>query len=1025
MSESNMTEDENSKTLRDDFRQPRITQNTPEQPGSNPDIERAKPATKSLKISKIKLKNTGPQMIESVKKETTVTKNKEVNALQAGKKTKAEKIKVGAKDPELASHSVSPQRRVKLKQSQKLSKIRFKKITFQIKFHTKVGQSLWVTGNHQLLGNGDTSKAFSLEYMDNNYWHGSLLIPDDEILQEPIAYKYFFKGEDDAITIEWSDDKIINPAAYKTAEVLFIDTWNYSGFIENVFYTEPFINVLFKNRFTLPEIKEPANFSHIFKVKAPLLTEGQTVCMIGSAPELGGWSTDQPLLLSKKENEDWYSIKLDLSNSLSPVFYKYGVYDLNENKFVRYEEDKNRYIYNDPSKEKLTVVTDGFIVLPNNTFKGAGVAIPVFSLRSENGFGVGEFSDLKLMVDWAKAVGLKVVQILPVNDTTATYTKADSYPYAAISAFALHPLYLHLPGIVNKKTKDLLSGFSEVQTLLNNKTEVDYVAVMEAKWSFIESVFPLLKKEVFRGAAFKSFYADNEHWLVPYASFCSFRNKFKTSDFSQWQANQTYNAEDIATLAASPTKAPDEISVNYFVQYHLHLQLKEATEHAHANGIILKGDIPIGIYRYSCDAWQQPNLYNMDMQAGAPPDDFAVKGQNWGFPTYKWQQMLQDGFEWWKKRFRQMSYYFDAFRIDHILGFFRIWSIPMDAVEGIMGRFVPALPVHINEFGERGIAFDYKRYCKPFINDYVLSEIFGSYSETIKNDFLQEENHQTYNLKEEFNTQRKVETYFTLKDQNPQNKKLKEGLFDLLSNVILFEEGAEKLLFNFRISLESTTSFKHLDSDTQHRLRELYINYFFRRQDDFWKAEAMKKLPELRQSTNMLICGEDLGMVPDSVPGVMKALAILSLEIQRMPKDPTRPFFHPNDAPYLSVVTPSTHDMSTIRGWWEEDHAVTQQFFNSQLGQWGTAPYFCEPWINQLIIKQHLYSPAMWSIFQLQDLLGSNEDLRRENPLEERINIPADPKHYWRYRMHLTLENLISQTNFNAALKTLVQQTGR
>ena len=166
-------------------------------------------------------------------------------------------------------------------------------------------------------------------------------------------------------------------------------------------------------------------------------------------------------------------------------------------------------------------------------------------------------------------------------------------------------------------------------------------------------------------------------------------------------------------------------------------------------------------------------------------------------------------------------------------------------------------------------------------------------------------------------------------------------------------------------------------------------------------------------------------MVPDCVPGVMKTLAILSLEIQRMPKDPARPFFHPDDAPYLSVVTPSTHDMSTIRGWWEEDRTVTQKFYNYELGQWGTAPFYCEAWINQLIVKQHLYSRAMWSIFQLQDLLGTNEEIRRENPNEERINIPADPKHYWRYRMHLTLEDLLTQTSFNTALQTLVSQAGR
>jgi len=197
------------------------------------------------------------------------------------------------------------------------------------------------------------------------------------------------------------------------------------------------------------------------------------------------------------------------------------------------------------------------------------------------------------------------------------------------------------------------------------------------------------------------------------------------------------------------------------------------------------------------------------------------------------------------------------------------------------------------------------------------------------------------------------------------------------------------------------------------------------RQDHFWKAEAMKKLPQLKQATNMLVCGEDLGMVPHCVPDVMKQLGILSLEIQRMPKDPKREFFHPADAPYLSVVTPSTHDMSTIRGWWEEDRSKTQRFFNHELGQWGDAPFYCEPWINKSIVLQHLPSPAMWSIFQLQDLLGMSESIRRENPHDERINVPANPKNYWKFRMHISLENLLKEKEFNEEFRSYVHASDR
>jgi len=482
-----------------------------------------------------------------------------------------------------------------------------------------------------------------------------------------------------------------------------------------------------------------------------------------------------------------------------------------------------------------------------------------------------------------------------------------------------------------------------------------------------------------------------------------------------------------------PTVNPDGSAASsttpefyYFIQYHLHAQLREAADHAHSLGIVLKGDLPIGVYRYGSDTWQEPELYRMDMQAGAPPDPFAEKGQNWGFPTYNWPRMKQTGFAWWKRRFGQMAHYFDAFRIDHILGFFRIWSIPVDAVEGILGYFVRALPVQVSEFQARGIAFDAQQFLRPFITTPVLREIFQEQVPAVLEQFLNAVGAARYELKPHFRTQRAVEAHFAHLEQSETNQKLKNGLFDLISNVLLFEvPGSDGKSFHFRLAMENTASFRHLDAPTRAALKVLYLDYFFRRQDDFWMREALDKLPALKRVTNMLVCGEDLGMVPACVPDVMKQLGLLSLEIQRMPKQLNKDFSNPSDAPYLSVVTPSTHDMSTIRGWWEEDRALTQRFFNQQLDVAGDAPPICEPWINKAIIQQHLASPAMWSIFQIQDLLGMDEHLRRKDPASERINVPAISRYYWRYRMHLTLEQLGQAEAFNQSLKAEITTTAR
>jgi len=896
-------------------------------------------------------------------------------------------------------------------------------LNFYIRFSTKFGQALFVSGNNNALGNDDFSKAIPLKYFNDEFWQGKVDIPENDFHSVDIEYRYFLKGSDGESIIEWGNDRVIESDKITTNEIILIDTWNHAGEIENAFFTKAFQDVLLKPKVEPIKPVITKIYTHEFKVKAPLLKEGEVLSISGNSLNLGEWKTDQPLLLSKEGN--WWTIRLDLSNENFPIAYKYGVYNTIDHIDLGFESGKNRTLISSNGRTANTVIHDGFAQLAFPGWKGAGVAIPVFSFRTSNGFGTGEFTDIKLLVDWAKATGLKLIQLLPINDTTATHTFLDSYPYAAISTFALHPLYLNLEKVAGTKNAAVIKPLKKRQAELNSLPEVDYEEVMRLKFTIIRELYALQKDEFLNDTKYFEFFDLNRHWLVPYAAFCYLRDKYKTADYNQWKSHRDFDEAAIQELASPLQKHYDSIALHYFIQYHLHLQLKTVAAYAHRNGIVVKGDLPIGIYRYGCDAWMDPGLYIMNAQAGAPPDDFAIKGQNWGFPTYNWKKMQEDGFAWWRKRFEQMSEYFDAFRIDHILGFFRIWSIPLHSVEGIMGKFVPAIPIHINELHDRSISFQYNRYCKPYIPDYIVNERLGAEAGYVKEQFLIWIDG-IFQLKPEFDTQRKVEQYFKHQPLSERNSFIQFGLFDLISNVIFFEEeGSQSQQFHFRINMEQTTSFRDLDSHSKQQLKELYINYFFQRQDDFWKKEALNKLPELKRSTNMLVCGEDLGMVPACVPEVMQQLGVLSLEIQRMPKDPKTEFFHPADAPYLSVVTPSTHDMSTIRGWWEEDPAKTQRFYNTIMGYQGAAPFYCEAPINKMIVLQHLYSPAMWSIFQLQDILGTDRTLRRENPNDERINIPADPKHYWRYRMHCTLEELLNEHAFNSALKSDIVASGR
>lgn len=896
------------------------------------------------------------------------------------------------------------------------------RIHFRLPFKTFWGQRIGVVGNLPLLGNQDVNKAFNLHFNQPDIWMGELEIESSRI--ESLEYKYILINDQTGqILEEMGPGRMISLSAEKVEHLYCVDVWNAPNLLENTFLTAPFVKVLLKDSHASGILKVLKKHSHVLKVKCPTLSANQQLCIVGDCDALGNWSVVNPQLLTKINEEDW-AIGLDLSDVKSDVHYKYGYYDIADGHFVCFEDGWDRTIKYQQLKNVKIQVHDGFINIPSPKWRGTGVGIPVFSLRSQKSFGVGDFSDLKLFIDWAEKVGIKLIQVLPLNDTIGTHSDLDVLPYAAISAFALNPLFLHLPSI-GKLPADhpMALKYAESQKELNAKPLVDFMEVINFKLAYAREACLSQMSAFLKKKDFLKFKDENAHWLLPYAAYCVLRDKFGTSDYRKWEEYATFDATKIEEFSSADQAHYPDIVVNYFIQYHLHLQLSSAHDYAHKHNVVLKGDIPIGVNRNSVDTWTHPDLFHLDRQAGAPPDMFAVKGQNWELPTYNWETIQKSGFEWWRKRFAQMSNYFDTFRIDHILGFFRIWQIPEEQEEGIMGHLYPSVPVHINEFGEKGIWFNYNRFCKPYITDSVLWEFFGEDASWVKTNCLQIEDGWVLRLKPEYSSQKAVDKMYI---EGKFNENIKWGLFDLISNVLFFEtEGSGGTQFYPRFGMQGLTSFRDLDDSTKKKLDEIYVNYFFKRQDANWYKSGMDKLPSLKRASNMLICGEDLGMMTQCVTEAMNDLNILSLEVQRAPKTNTKEFFHPADAPYLSVVTPSTHDMSTVRGWWEEDRGVTQRFYNNELGHWGEAPYYCEWWISRDILLQHLYSPAMWAIFQLQDLLGISEKLRRVNPHDERINVPSNSKFSWRYRMHLNLEDLLSEEDFNKELRNFIKESGR
>ncbi len=669
----------------------------------------------------------------------------------------------------------------------------------------------------------------------------------------------------------------------------------------------------------------------------------------------------------------------------------------------------------------FTDVLSGEKPFVEGKWKAAGVAVPVFSLKSDNNFGTGEFNDLKLLADWCHKVGLKMIQILPINDTRTDGSWSNSYPYKAISTKALHPIYLNLTSMGTLYDEGDKEYFEKQRRLLNSKDFVDYPEVMKIKNLFFEKLFSQSWHETKNRFDYIKFFRENEEWLVPYSAFCFLCSHYQTSDFSLWEDYSVFDKKKIERLAQND-KCREKIEFHYFLQYHLDKQLKDAVRYLHEQGVALKGDIPIGIGRHSVEAWTSPELFNLNAQAGAPPDSFAIEGQNWGFPTYNWEVMAKDNYKWWRERLTQMSRYFDAYRIDHILGFFRIWEIPYSNTQGLMGYFSPdkSLELHLDKN-------QIDRYTKPYIRGHFLNEIFDIFTDEVREKYLIETSFSYFELKPEFDTQRKITDYFSKNHlDNPEKEgKIKKGLLSLCAEVIFLKDDKKENSYRPRIALQFTHSYNELSNEEKDYINRLYDDYFYHRNEELWKEEAMKKLPQLLDSSNMMVCGEDLGMVPRCVPEVMQQLGILSLEVQRMPKNPSETFVNPQRNNYLSVDTTSTHDTSTLRGWWEENGETTNRFYREMLGHQEGAPFFAEPYVCQEIIKQHLDSSSMWVILPIQDFIAMDGEYRWDQTQREQINVPADPDNHWCYKMHQSLESLNEKQDFNNMLSAMIKKSGR
>ena len=807
------------------------------------------------------------------------------------------------------------------------------RLLFNVEYHTSFGEFLVLN----ILSGDDASKVSQHKMTTLDGFHWFIELNKTFKAGTYIDYYYSVVRGDEEVRHEW----LVEPhrlefAAQKGIRYVVYDHWIDIP-EDSYMYSSAFTDCIMACQ---REFSPTSEFQQTvrLKVRAPQLRIGQQLGIAGAGDALGNWDINKALPMYEHEYHEWV-ISLDVAQLPQTFEFKFVLLGLD---VPVWEQGGNRTVSLPLIRDNEVFVYElSQVYFPVFPWKGAGTVIPIFSLRSEGSFGVGDFGDLKKMIEWADKTHQRVIQVLPINDTNITHTWQDSYPYNSISIYALHPQYTDLRQLPEIKNEERKTHFEQLRQELNALPQIDYERVNNAKMEYLRELFAQEWATIKKRASYKDFFEQNKEWLVPYAAFCYYRDQYGTADFSQWPKEAT-----VAAIKATNK----EVQFWYFVQYNLDQQMHAAHEFARDHHVILKGDIPIGISRDGVEAWVEPKYFNLNGQAGAPPDPFSADGQNWGFPTYNWDEMLKDGCSWWVRRFRKMAQFFDAYRIDHVLGFFRIWEIPVPEKSGLKGQFAPALGLSREE----------------------------------------------------------IEGY---------------GIYNHMELFLVDHKRADR--WHPRIAVQFNEDYEKLNDEEKYNFNRLYNDYFYRRNNQFWYQEAMKKLPRLTQATRMLCCAEDLGMVPDCVPWVMNELRILSLEIQSMPKDDKVRFGHLSKYPYRSVCTISTHDMPTLRQWWDEDWDRTQDYYNSMLHRGGGAPHPLPGWLAKDIVSRHLTSPSMLCLLSLQDWLSIDEKLRLPDANAERINIPANPRHYWRYRMHVTIEQLMQSDEFNENIKTLIIQSGR
>jgi 4-alpha-glucanotransferase len=665
----------------------------------------------------------------------------------------------------------------------------------------------------------------------------------------------------------------------------------------------------------------------------------------------------------------------------------------------------------------------------------SGLVIPLSAIRSDDSPGCGEFPDLSLAGDLASSWGLELIQLLPVNDSGY-----QNSPYSALSAFALHPIYLRigdLPelaemggnlGKAGDRPRNSQDFRAEARALVRQfagEERIPHEALLRAKLGLLRKIWA--KATESRGPASQGILVELDAWIAAnpwsksYSAFVALKSMNEDRPWWEWPHHRDPSVGDIEALWGDRALSA-ELHFWTWVQMRAAQQFRAAALSLVEKGIALMGDIPILMNADSADVWARRSSFLLGLSAGAPPDMYSSLGQNWGFPIYNWEVLEREGFSFWVDRLAEADKYYSCYRIDHVLGFFRIWSLSERESTGALGRFVPDVPATRTELESLGFSAERLRWLsQPHIPTQRLIQVAGESAAkgavSAALERIGEED--LFLFKNSIMGEKDIEALPSI------SPAARDCLLAAWRDRAIFEyePGCFVPTCNFR----TTTSWATLSDEERGKL-ETCFGTKRTQAEDLWASTGKRLLGALAKAVPMLPCAEDLGSVPECVPKVLQELGILGLRVFRWARrwnESGQPYTPLADYPELSVACPSVHDSSSIREWWEveADRERTWSFVSSALGiDAGPCPDRLNTEQVAVILELMARSASRFAVYPIQDILAMSDKLRPADPKSERINVPGTVgTGNWAYRVPWSTEEILAEKKLVAKVRALAK----